>query len=417
MIALVPPVVRDLVAAVRIDERQQHAADLHAVVVDAADLERIRHACTSTELDESDGTIGDSPRGLRSDARRRPPAGRRRQHSRVPARGGAATASIVCFETFGAATNDTRFCVFSATKPIVASAVWLLIGDGLLDASRPVAHYIPEFATNGKEVVTVEQVMLHTSGFPNAPMDAVEGGDTVDTRQALHRVAARMGARTRVRVPRDLRALGARGADRAAAAGTTSATSSSSASARRNGLPRVLGLQPEEQDDIARVRRARARARRFDDPARRPDDASTTPRRAPRACPAAAAIMTAADDGAASTKRCCTTRTACGTRPCCTTPRPTSAARSPTRSCRSPRTARSGSCSRATTACTSSATRMFGKDNSPGSFGHAGAFCQVAWADPATGISFSFLKNGLQADMMADAVKVIPITDAAAALH
>ncbi len=40
---------------------------------------------------------------------------------------------VVCFETFGAATNDTRFCVFSATKPIVASAVWLLIGDGLLD--------------------------------------------------------------------------------------------------------------------------------------------------------------------------------------------------------------------------------------------------------------------------------------------
>src|SRR5450755_423859 len=81
---------------------------------------------------------------------------------------------IVCFETFGAATNATRFCVFSATKPIVASAVWILIGEGLLDPSRPVAHYIPEFASNGKESVTVEQVMLHTSGFPNAPMDAVE---------------------------------------------------------------------------------------------------------------------------------------------------------------------------------------------------------------------------------------------------
>ena len=60
---------------------------------------------------------------------------------------------------------------------------------------------------------------------------------------------------------------------------------------------------------------------------------------------------------------------------------------------------------------------MFGKDNSPGSFGHAGAYAQVGWADPATGVSFSFLKNGLQADMMADAVGVISITDAAAALH
>jgi len=59
---------------------------------------------------------------------------------------------------------------------------------------------------------------------------------------------------------------------------------------------------------------------------------------------------------------------------------------------------------------------MFGKNNSPGTFGHAGAHCQVAWADPATGISFAFLKNGLQADMLADALNVIPITDAAAAL-
>ncbi|MDQ1449382.1 MAG: hypothetical protein QOC79_2353, partial [Actinomycetota bacterium] len=65
---------------------------------------------------------------------------------------------IVCFETFGAATTDTRFCVYSATKPIVASAVWLLIGEGLLDPGRPVAHYIPEFASNGKEAITVEQV-------------------------------------------------------------------------------------------------------------------------------------------------------------------------------------------------------------------------------------------------------------------
>src|SRR3954469_21295102 len=86
---------------------------------------------------------------------------------------------LLCFETFGAATNESRFCVFSATKPIVASAVWLLIGDGLLDITRPVAHYIPEFATNGKEVVTVDKLLLHTSGFPNAPMDRVEGADTV----------------------------------------------------------------------------------------------------------------------------------------------------------------------------------------------------------------------------------------------
>ena len=33
-----------------------------------------------------------------------------------------------------------------------------------------VVDYIPEFASNGKDVITVEQVMLHTSGFPYAPL-------------------------------------------------------------------------------------------------------------------------------------------------------------------------------------------------------------------------------------------------------
>ncbi len=67
-------------------------------------------------------------------------------------------------------TLETRYVIFSATKAFVASAAWLLIGEGSLDIDRRVAEYIPEFATNGKDVVTVEQVMLHTSGFPRAPL-------------------------------------------------------------------------------------------------------------------------------------------------------------------------------------------------------------------------------------------------------
>jgi CubicO group peptidase (beta-lactamase class C family) len=59
---------------------------------------------------------------------------------------------------------------------------------------------------------------------------------------------------------------------------------------------------------------------------------------------------------------------------------------------------------------------IFGKDVSPLAFGHAGAFSQVAWADPATGTSFAFLKNGWQMDMFADAVGVLPLSDLAAAL-
>ena len=39
-----------------------------------------------------------------------------------------------------------------------------------------------------------------------------------------------------------------------------------------------------------------------------------------------------------------------------------------------------------------------GKTTSPGSFGHQGVGGQIAWADPATGISFCFLTNGLDAN-------------------
>jgi CubicO group peptidase (beta-lactamase class C family) len=326
---------------------------------------------------------------------------------------------IVCFETFGAATDDSRFLVFSATKPIVASAVWLLIGEGLLDPSRPVAHYIPEFATNGKQVVTVEQVLLHTSGFPNAPMDAIEGGDTVTRVKrftewklewepgsrfeyhglSAHWVLAELIERlsghdfrdyieTRVCAP--------------------------------NGLPRVLGLQPEEQDNIAAcVLLGQVPA----DSSLPPVDPMSLDNPAARAAgvPGGGAIMTAAtmarfyqallhdsnrvwpnrvwDAGVLHDSK---------TNVRCTFP-------DPLMHVGANRTL--GLVLAGDDGLHQFRYGMFGKDNSPGSFGHAGAFCQIAWADPATGISFSFVKNGLQADMMADAVKVIPITDAAAALR
>jgi CubicO group peptidase (beta-lactamase class C family) len=82
----------------------------------------------------------------------------------------ARNGELEVFETLGDATNETRYIVFSATKAFVASLVWVLIGEGLIDTSKRVVDYIPEFAPNGKDVVTVEQVMLHTSGFPYAPL-------------------------------------------------------------------------------------------------------------------------------------------------------------------------------------------------------------------------------------------------------
>lgn len=77
---------------------------------------------------------------------------------------------LAAFETVGDARPTTRYVVFSATKALVAGAAWILIGEGKLDVGSEVAAVIPDFGTNGKDVVTIEQVMLHTSGFPYAPL-------------------------------------------------------------------------------------------------------------------------------------------------------------------------------------------------------------------------------------------------------
>jgi len=84
---------------------------------------------------------------------------------------------IVVSETYGDATPATCYGVYSTTKALVAGAVWAVMGDGLLDPAQRVAELIPEFATNGKEVITLEQVLLHTAGFPHAPM-LITRGDT-----------------------------------------------------------------------------------------------------------------------------------------------------------------------------------------------------------------------------------------------
>lgn len=67
------------------------------------------------------------------------------------------------------ATGNTLYHIFSSTKAVVAAAVWLLFEEGLLRLDERVAAIIPEFGTNGKEIIDVETLMLHAGGFPYAP--------------------------------------------------------------------------------------------------------------------------------------------------------------------------------------------------------------------------------------------------------
>jgi CubicO group peptidase (beta-lactamase class C family) len=75
------------------------------------------------------------------------------------------------------ATNETFFLLFSSTKAIVSAAAWLLIQEGKLRPEDPVVKYIPEFGTNGKEAVTLDHCLTHTCGFPFAPVGHREWSD------------------------------------------------------------------------------------------------------------------------------------------------------------------------------------------------------------------------------------------------
>jgi CubicO group peptidase (beta-lactamase class C family) len=63
---------------------------------------------------------------------------------------------------------DSLFFLFSASKPLVALLVHQLAERGALDLDDRVADYWPEFGQQGKQSVTIRQVLQHRSGLPVA---------------------------------------------------------------------------------------------------------------------------------------------------------------------------------------------------------------------------------------------------------
>jgi CubicO group peptidase (beta-lactamase class C family) len=62
--------------------------------------------------------------------------------------------------------EDTIFDLASLTKVVATTtSIMMLVERGLVRLGEPVATYIPEFGQNGKEKITVEQLLLHTGGF------------------------------------------------------------------------------------------------------------------------------------------------------------------------------------------------------------------------------------------------------------
>jgi len=61
--------------------------------------------------------------------------------------------------------RDTLINVWSSTKGVTATAIAMLVDRGLLAYEDPVAKHWPEFAANGKEKITVAQIMSHRAGL------------------------------------------------------------------------------------------------------------------------------------------------------------------------------------------------------------------------------------------------------------
>ena len=75
-------------------------------------------------------------------------------------------------------TTDTLFDLASLTKPLAtATAVMTLIDAGKLAPDDTVAQHLPEFGSQGKQQITVAQLLTHTAGLtPDNPLGDYAAG-------------------------------------------------------------------------------------------------------------------------------------------------------------------------------------------------------------------------------------------------
>ena len=95
-------------------------------------------------------------------------------------------------------TIDTVFDLASLTKPVAtATSIMLLVERGRLRSEDRVAQHWPEFGKHGKDRVTVEQLLLHTSGLiaDNPETDYRDGKANALERICDLKLAAAPGAR------------------------------------------------------------------------------------------------------------------------------------------------------------------------------------------------------------------------------
>ncbi len=105
-------------------------------------------------------------------------------------------AGVADRETGRAWADDTLQLVYSTTKGAAAICVARLVEAGHVSYDEPVCTYWPEFGANGKEAVTVGQMMSHQAGLPYATAPL-----SFDDLMAVTPVVEALGAQTPVWEP------------------------------------------------------------------------------------------------------------------------------------------------------------------------------------------------------------------------
>ncbi|WP_255955107.1 serine hydrolase [Streptomyces odontomachi] len=85
------------------------------------------------------------------------------------------------------ARTDTIYDLASLSKLFTSLVAVQELEAGRLDLDTPVAHYLPDFAANGKGDITIEQLLTHTSGFDADPVPSLWKGypDIPSRRKAI----------------------------------------------------------------------------------------------------------------------------------------------------------------------------------------------------------------------------------------
>jgi CubicO group peptidase (beta-lactamase class C family) len=328
--------------------------------------------------------------------------------------------------SFGAADDASLYVIFSCSKAITSAAAWLLLEEGKLGLDERVADVLPEFATNGKDAVRVEQLFTHTAGFPQAPSGPRDWAsrEAMRARFARWRLNWEPGSRFEYHPSSSMWVIAALVEERS---GLPFAEFVRTRVAEPLGLPDLLMGAPRERHariaELAYTGTALTpeefRARGWPVP---PETEVTeeavlrfnTPEVREVGVPGGGAVT-----GAAELALFYQALLAAGE------------AGSPWRAetVEDARRVRTGDLldpmfgKRANRGLGLTVAgdedrvyRGFGRTNSAGAFGHNGAGGQIAWADPATGLSFAYLTNGFDRDVIRQGRRGVALSSLAASV-